>query len=219
MENQKKKCSFKDHKELDANYYCLQCGINFCNKCEVIHSKFFENHRTFSLDKNIDEIFTGFCKEKNHIYNPLSFFCKTHNILCCSYCITKIKAKEIGKHRDCEICLIEDIKEEKINKLKENIKSLEELSIDISKSIIELKEICEKMNKNKEELKINIQKIFTGIRNELNNREDELLLEVERRYDDLFFKDVFIKETEKLPNRIKLSLEKGKQINENNNEK
>ena len=218
MENQKKKCSFKDHKELDANYYCLQCGINFCNKCEVIHSKFFENHRTFSLDKNIDEIFTGFCKENNHINNPLSFFCKTHNILCCAYCITKIKAKEIGKHRDCEICLIEDIKEEKINKLKENIKSLEELSNDISKSIKELKEICEKMN-NKEKLKISIQKIFTGIRNELNNREDELLLEVERRYDDLFFKDVFIKETEKLPNRIKLSLEKGKQINENNNEK
>ena len=64
--------------------------------------------------------------------NNLSFFCKTHNILCCSYCITKIKTKEIGKHRDCEICLIEDIKEEKIKKLKENIKHLEEYSINIT---------------------------------------------------------------------------------------
>ena len=218
MENQTKKCSFKDHREIDANYYCLQCKINLCNKCEIFHSKLLENHLTFSLDKNIDEIFTGFCKEKNHNYYDLSFFCKTHNILCCAYCITKIKRKELGKHRDCEICLIENIKEEKIIKLKENIRNLEELSNDITKSIKELKDIFEKMNKNKEELKINIQKIFTEIRNELNNREDELLLEVEKQYDDLFFKEEFIKETEKLPNRIKISLEKGNQINENNNE-
>ena len=218
MENKKKKCSFKDHREIDAKYCCLICGINFCNKCEIIHSKFFENHRTFSLEKNIDEIYTDFCQEKNHNYTHLSFFCKTHNILCCAYCFSKIKTKEVGKHRDCEICLIEDIKEEKINKLKENIKNLEELSNDISKSIKDLKEIYEKMNKNKEELKITIQKIFTGIRNELNNREDELLLEIEKQYNELFFKDEFIKETEKFPNRIKISLEKGKQIKENNND-
>ena len=105
----------------------------------------------------------------------------------------------------------------KKSKFKENMKSLEELSNNISKSIKELNDIFEKMNKNKEELKINIQKIFTGIRNELNNREDELLLEVESQYNDLFFKDEFIKEIEKLPNRIKISLEKGKQINESKN--
>ena len=216
MEIKKKKCSFKDHREIDANFYCLQCGINICNKCEIFHSKLFENHPIFSLDKNIDEIFTGFCKEKNHKNNDLSFYCKNHNQLCCVSCICKVKTKEIGKHGDCDICLIENIKDEKINKLKENIKYLEELSNNIFKSINELKEIFEKINKNKEELKINIQKIFTEIRNELNNREDELLLEVEKQYNNIYFKEEFIKKIEKLPNKIKYSLEKGKEINENN---
>ena len=218
MEKQKKKCSFEDHREIDATFYCCQCEINICNKCENFHSKLCKNHRTFPLDKNIDEIFTGVCKENNHNYNDLSFFCKTHNQLCCVACCCKIKTKEIGNHRDCEICLIENIKDEKINKLKDNIKNLEELSNNISKSINDLKEIFEKINKNKEELKANIQKIFTGIRNELNNREDELLLEVEKQYNNLFFKEEFIKETQKLPNRIKICLEKGKQITDKNYE-
>ena len=218
MENQKKKCSFKDHREIDASYLCLQCGINLCNKCENFHSKLFENHQTFTIEQNIGEIFTGFCKEKNHNNLSLSFFCKNHNQLCCVACFSKIKTKDFGNHKDCEICIIENIKEEKINKLKENIKSLEELSNNISKSINDLNEIFQKIYKNKEELKINIQKIFTEIRNELNNREDELLLEVEKQYGDLFFKEWFIKEAKKLPNRIKSSLEKGKQINEKNNE-
>ena len=55
---------------------------------------------------------------------------------------------------------------------------------------------------------MNIQKIFTRIRNEINNREDELLLEVEKKFDDIFFKEEFIKESEKLPNKIKIALEK-----------
>ena len=153
MENQKKKCSFKDHREVEATFYCLQCGINLCNKCENFHSKLCENHRTFPLDKNFDEIFTGVCKEKNHNHYDLSIFCKTHNHLCCVACCCKIQTKEIGKHRDCEICLIENIKDEKINKLKDNIKNLEELSNNISKSINDLKEKIEKINKNKEDLK------------------------------------------------------------------
>ena len=37
------------------------------------------------------------------------------------------------------------------------------------------------MNKNKEELKIKIEKLFTEIRTQLNNREDELLLEIDKK--------------------------------------
>ena len=50
-----------------------------------------------------------------------------------------------------------------------------------------VKELLENAKKNiedvyikKEEMKINIQKIFTKIRNEINNREDELLIEVDK---------------------------------------
>ena len=45
-----------------------------CNKCENIHSTFFKNHKTYKLKKD-DEVFTGFCKEKNH-QNKLEFYCK-----------------------------------------------------------------------------------------------------------------------------------------------
>ena len=101
-----------------------------CNKCEKHHSELFLRHHQIKLDKNkdINEIFTGLCKEKNHSYE-LKYFCKTHNKLCCSECITKFKGEGHGQHTDCNICSIEDIKNEKKDKLKENIKSLGNLSI------------------------------------------------------------------------------------------
>jgi len=92
------------------------------------------------------------------------------------------------------------------------IKFLEELSNNIQQSIKDLKAIFEKMNKNKEELKLNIQKIFTKIRSEINNREDQLLIEIDKKLENLFYKEDIIKEKEKLPLKIKDSLEKGKLI-------
>ena len=56
--------------------------------------------------------------------------------------------------------------------MKENTKILQNLSNNFDESINKLKTIFEKINKNKEELKLKVQKIFTIIRNELNNRED-----------------------------------------------
>ncbi len=64
-----------------------------------------------------------------------------------------------------------------------------------------------------------IQKIFTKIRNALNDREDELLSEIDKKFDTLFFDKEFIKEGESLPNKIKISIENGKKIdNEWNND-
>ena len=216
MDIQKEKCSYKEHGEIDAHSYCRECKVYMCNKCEQFHSNLCQNHKYFILDKNITNIFTGFCKEEKHNME-LEFYCKTHNQLCCGACIAKIKTKYIGKHKDCEIYLLEDIKNDKINKLNDNIIYLEELSKTLQESVIKIKEIYEKINENKEELKLKIQKIFTKIRNELNNREDELLLEVDNKYDSLFFKEDLIKEYEKLPDKIKISLEKSKIIDQKNN--
>ena len=84
----------------------------------------------------------------------------------------------------------------------------------------ELKEIFMKIEKDKEDLKLNIQNIFTKIRNAINKREDELLAEVDNFYNKKYFNENIIKEGEKLPKQIKLSLDKGKLMNEkweNNN--
>ena len=77
-------------------------------------------------------------------------------------------------------------------------------------SINKLKEIYEKINKSKEEIKLKISKIFTKIRNIVNEREDKLLLDLDNKYEEIYFKEDIIKKGEKLPNQIKINLDKGK---------
>ena len=107
---------------------------------------------------------------------------------------------------------MKDIKEEKINKLRDNIKFLEDLSNNLDNSIKELKELYEKINENKEDLKLKIQNIFTKITITLNNRKDQLLLDIDNQFNEHYFKEDIIKLTEKMPEKIKSSLEKGKKI-------
>ena len=218
MEDKNKKCTVKEHKNIDAVYYCQDCKIYICNKCFNNHQAFFQNHQINNIDNN-REIFLDKCTEKSH-FNKLEFYCKNHNQLCCVLCISKIKAKDYGQHKDCEVCLIEDIREEKKNKLKDNIKYLEDLSKDLNYTIKELKLLFKKNEEKKEEIKLKIQKIFTQIRTALNEREDELLSEVDKKFVNLFGEEDIIKESEKLPNKINISLEKGKLLdndwNDNN---
>ena len=167
-----KKCSSKEHPDINAIFYCQICKIYMCNKCENIHNKLCYNHSPYNLKEDINEIFTGICKEKNHL-NDLDYFCKNHNTLCCAACISKIKGKGNGQHSDCDICFIENISNEKRKKLKDNIKLLENLSNSLNKTITDLKNILDKNERDKEELKSNIQNIFTKLRSALNEREDE----------------------------------------------
>ena len=202
-----KKCSLDEHKEIDAIFYCQECKINMCNKCEKIHSGLLKNHHIYSLDKDIKDIFTGLCTKPKHSM-ILEYYCKTHNQLCCAACISKIKNKGNGQHRDCEVYYIIKIKNQKREILEKNIKNLEKLSIELDPLIKDLKDIYETINEKKDKLKIEIQNIFTKIRNELNNREDKLYEKIDKKFNEIFFKEDIIKESEKLPNLIKISLEK-----------
>ena len=97
------------HDEINAVIYCQECRAYMCNKCENYHSKLFNNHHQYNLDKDINELFTGYCKEKNHC-NKLEYFCINHNTLCCVSCLSKIKDKRNGQHRDCNVCYIKKLK-------------------------------------------------------------------------------------------------------------
>ena len=148
-----RKCSLEEHKEINAIKYCPECRIYMCNKCDTTHSSLLKNHHhPYKLNKE-EEIFTGFCKEKNHPYK-LEYFCKTHNQLCCGLCTVKFNEKREGQHKDCDVCYIEDIKEEKKNKLKENIKCLEDLQNKFNDSIETLKRVFQNIEKDKENLKL-----------------------------------------------------------------
>ena len=207
------KCSNKNHREINAISYRIWCNVYLCKKCLNYHSELLESHNISDLDKNVQENFTGLCKEHGHRVE-LSFYCKAHNQLCCAACLSKIKEKGNGQHHECEVCSIDEIKETKRNNLNKNIKLLEEFSSKIDDSINELKNIFKNISKKKEELKINIAKIFTKIRTTINEREDENLAEVEKIYEESFFKEDIIKISEKLPNQIKISLKNGKDLNE-----
>ena len=187
------------------------------NKCENLHSKLFEIHLLYNINKK-GETFTGYCKEKDH--NKLKYFCKDHNQLCCGACLSKLRGEGDGQHKDCNVCSLKDIKDEKKNKLKENIKILEDLEIKFNEEINRLKNIFEEIEKNKENLIIKIQNIFTKVRNAINERENKILLELDNLFKEKYFNDELINKGEKLPKQIKISLEKGKLIDkewDNNN--
>ena len=211
MENEKFYCSSKDHENVQAISFCQKCEIYMCNKCELIHSKLCKNHQIYKLNRKFEDIFTGFCKEKNH-NDELEFYCKSHNKLCCVSCLCKIKEKGKGQHFDCDVVILESIKEEKRNKLINNIKQLEDFSSSLKDSINKLNDIFKNLNENREQLKIEIQNTFTKLRNELNIREDEILKEVDSLFDKTFFDENLIKETEKLTNKLNISLEDGKKL-------
>ena len=210
------KCSSENHKEIDALYFCGECKIYMCNKCVKNHFELFQSHNPIKLEKSSVKsvLFTGICEEKNH-KDALKYFCKKHNILCCAECIAKLKGKENGQHSDCDICFIEDIEKDKRLKLKDNIKYLEDISVDLNDKIIAIKSSYEKIEKNKEELKVHIQNIFTKLRNALNNREDELLLELDKKYNEFYINEEMVKDCDKLPNKIKIVLETGKETQNN----
>ena len=61
MASKKVKCSNVDHKEIDAINYCAECKIYICNKCTNYHKGLLKNHLLYSINKDIQDIFTGFC--------------------------------------------------------------------------------------------------------------------------------------------------------------
>ena len=75
-----------------------------------------------------------------------------------------------------------------------------------------MKKLFKSISESKEALKLKISNLFTKIRNKINEREDEILLSLDKIFDKTFFKEDIIKNGEKLPNQIKLYLEKGKKI-------
>ena len=69
-----KKCSNKNHTEINAIIYCPECNVYLCNKCSNYHKDLHENHLIYNLDKMEEEIFTDICNEPNH-KDQLEFYC------------------------------------------------------------------------------------------------------------------------------------------------
>ena len=210
MENKNRKCSLGEHSKINAKTFCQDCKILMCDECEDFHKEICETHRLHKLDKNIINIKDLLDQAMN--LNEINFFCKTHNKFCYRKCKAKSKEEENDKINNCNVCLINYIEEDKRNELKNNIKDLEFLLNHLEDNANKLKEMTEIIYEKKENLKVKIQKIFTKIRNAINDREEELFLEIDKNYDDLFFEKDIIKNGEKLSSIIKKQIEKAKLI-------
>ena len=67
-------------------------------------------------------------------------------------------------------------------------------------------------------MKLKVQNVFTKIRNKLNEREDELLSKIDEYFENLYFKEEFIKKSENLPKKINKSLENTEKIDKDWND-
>ena len=188
IEENKIKCSFKEHEDKEASSYCYDCQIYLCDKCADYHKGLWKNHKICLIDEMSNETFTGLCKEENHNMK-LEYYCKNHNKLCCGLCICKIKANGKGQHNDCNISFIKDIKEEKKNKIKNNIKTLKEISNELDKEIKNIKISPERVKENKDKMKLEVKDIFEKIKTELNNRENILSSDIDKYLDEKYFID------------------------------
>ena len=73
--------------------------------------------------------------------------------------------------------------------------------------------MTQELTKKTEELILEIQKVFTKIRTIINEREDKLLSEVEEIYKNNFYDEKIMKESEKLPLKVKNSLDSIEALN------
>ena len=70
------------------------------------------------------------------------------------------------------------------------------------------------MIESKENVKLKISKIFTKLRNIVNEREEYLLTQIDKIFEKSFFKEDLIRKGEKIPNQIKNLMENRNLINE-----
>ena len=205
------KCYYNEHSEQTATNYCFKCKKFLCETCSTSHFDTNPKHNLFSVEKDLNLNFTGYCTEGNHP-NKLDYYCSTHNNLCCAACLCKIKEKGDGQHTECNVCYIEDIKDAKKKMLNNNLKLLKKYSLNMKKMLSDIDNIFERVNPIKEEIIQIIKNIFDNFRKLLNIREKELLDEVESIYGENFFNQKSIKECSKFPTKIKYNMDKGKNV-------
>ena len=83
-----------------------------------------------------------------------------------------------------------------------NIKTLENISNNMNESVDKIKNFYEKVQEIKENMKSKIMKVITNIRNKLNEREDEILKEIDTTFLKISPDEKMIKEYELIPKKI-----------------
>ena len=175
----KKICCNSKHSDRPAAIYCKKCERYFCVECEAaVHDSYFSNHAPYVIRDFNTDFFLDRCED--HASYPLDFFCRDHFCLCCSLC----KDRD-GRHNGCNVVPLADLSTEEIlrhitkasDNLKEKLGKLAKLSLD------DLKSRADEFNHKISEVKETVAKTFSELRCVLNERESELMQEIERAND------------------------------------
>ena len=67
-------------------------------------------------------------------------------------------------------------------------------------------------------MKLKLQKIYTQLRNIINEKEDKLIAKIYEKFDTIFFGEKFVKKCTELPKKIKDALNVSKSISKEWNE-
>lgn len=173
-----KKCTI--HKNVDSTVFCKECQKYFCYECEKYHSIMTRNHHLSKTIKNV-QIFPDICEE--HLLK-LDFYCNTHNKLVCAACISTQKELNYGSHNNCDVKILVKIAKEKKNQLNEILEQLENGSKNIEEIIHTIKLLLKESNVKKEQLKSQIEKLFTKIISEIHNRKKKLMEEIDKKFSE-----------------------------------
>ena len=163
-----------------------------------------QNKKCF-LKKHEEINATSYCTECE------KFMCKKCELFHSEFFDSKHDSFLISSNNFRNINNLKDKEENKIDQkiIEENIKYLKEFSEDLNKFNNKLKNDLKIIDKKKDDFQIIIQKIFTKIRNELNEVEDEYFMEFENKYENLNLNKK-IKENEILLNKINAILKDGR---------
>jgi len=124
-------CSFGG-KIVSSECFCIDCEEYLCKRCSEYHKiqKVMRNHQLVSrkeAKKSPHAMVKDKCSVKCtvHKYKTVKYFCKTHNVLGCSVCIT-MKHTQCSGNVDYIPTVAADIKHnDDFQKFNENLKAIE----------------------------------------------------------------------------------------------
>ena len=160
-----------------AVVYCTECCCYLCQNCKELHQRMraTRNHKMVTLN----EVQKDFRKlERKHLCTEhqgeeLKLYCRTCQEVICTDCT-------IVTHKQHDYTFIKDIREELVREMLELVSCAEEKGREFSRHQSHLDLVDKNSKKNIETCKDKVHKYFEEWRRRLNEREGQLLVQLDQ---------------------------------------
>lgn len=159
--------------------WCVECNSFLCNECHVAHSrlKTLNSHKIITVLEFLQNLYRYLPAEetkscKHHTKRLLDLYCKTCHLMICHDCTLKC-------HQTHEFEFIGKVAEEKKEKLKDKMTSLDEPLKQMRSRVIIIEENVKQLDIKKEESHKEIKTAYGEVYRLLKQQEKEALQKVE----------------------------------------